>query len=227
MHVGRFGCGFLVAASMLSQTVVAPANAQAGDLVAHNGFEACWSLALTKPQFLSLLQSSIEGQTYCIAPSSGTLSGSVSGTYTACDTPACSGGVHGCPVTLHSGAWTGDFAAGSFSGPGSADDVVVPVSYDVGFSGTCNVTISGIGLNYAAGYAEQADGNNGDYLVALNEATVTVTGYTAGGSDPVCTVAASQVGPQAVSQAQTTGSALLTDQLTTATVGKSLCPLTP
>ncbi|MEO8803728.1 MAG: hypothetical protein ABI304_10250, partial [Rudaea sp.] len=43
-------------------------NAQTVDLVTHNGFEACWSKALAKPQFLGLMQSSLENQTTCVGP---------------------------------------------------------------------------------------------------------------------------------------------------------------
>src|SRR5512141_1039238 len=74
---------------------------RAGDLVAHNGFEACWSKAVTVAQFTGLMQSSIDGQTTCVAQSSGSCGTSC--TFTACNTAACSGGAIGCPVTLHSG----------------------------------------------------------------------------------------------------------------------------
>src|SRR5512144_2605504 len=36
------------------------------DLVIHNGFEACWSTAITKPQLRDLLKSTIDGRTGCI-----------------------------------------------------------------------------------------------------------------------------------------------------------------
>jgi len=201
------------------------AQVQVSTLISHNGFEDCWSWALTKANFLVQLESLIDGATFCVAPSSGTVTG---GTYMACNTPACPGGASGCPVTVHSGIWNGDFGTGAFSGPGSADDVSVPISYTVfGVPGSCTVTISSIVLSYSANYALQPDGNSGDYMAALNQAQVAVTSYGTGGSDPVCTEAASQVGPQAVTQAEATASTLLFDQFDASTVGESVCPLVP
>ena len=42
------------------------ANAVAGDLVDHNGFEACWTHATTKSAFLTAMRDAIDGVTTCV-----------------------------------------------------------------------------------------------------------------------------------------------------------------
>lgn len=200
--------------------MLAVSTACAADLVIHNGFEACWSQALTKPQFLSLLQSTLDARSGCIAPQTGTSSAI---TYAMCNTAACAGGAMGCVVTTHAGAFSGDFGSGVFSGPGSTDNIVVPITTSIG---PCVLTISNVTLNYAPSYTVQADGNSGDYMAALLQSPLTVTNHTFSGNT-LCNTLASLYGAQLITQIETSGSATVADLLQAATVGESVCPLTP
>src|SRR5215831_14849783 len=103
---------------------------RAGDLLAHNGFEACWSKALNAAQFLELQQSTIEGATACVAQSSGSVPG-LGTSYQVCDTPACPGGNVGCPITLHANPFGGDFETGVFSSTGSTDSISVHITHSL------------------------------------------------------------------------------------------------
>lgn len=200
--------------------------AQAADLVIHNGFEACWSSALTKPQFLDLMQTSLDGASSCIGPQSSTQNGI---TVTACNTNACAGGATGCPANVHvpNGAFTGDFGTGTFAGAGSMDDIVVPVTFTGTINDTCTITLSAIALAFAPDYMFSADGNSGNYAAALTQAPVSFTSYTATGSDVFCQGAVSQYGPQLKSAAEAQGTVLTEARLRSSTVAQSICPLTP
>jgi hypothetical protein len=206
--------------SVCVSMILAIPAACAADLVSHNGFEACWSQALTKPQFLSLLQSTLDAHSGCVAPQTGT-SGNIS--YTICNTAACAGGAMGCAVMTHAGVFSGDFGSGVFSGPGSADNIVAPVTTNFG---SCALTISNIQLNYAPSYTVQADGNSGDDMAALLQLPLTVTNHTFNG-DASCTSLANLYGAQLITQIETSGSTMVANLLQAATVGESVCPLTP
>jgi len=198
----------------------------AGDLVDHNGFEACWSQAITDSQFFGLMQSSIEGQTLCVAQSSGSCGPGC--TYHACDTPACPGGATGCPVTLHSDAFGGDLAGGIYGADGSADDIGVHLSYSVNtFPATCTITATGIVLSYALGYTLQNDGNNGLYSASLNQTLLSVKNYSASADSANCSAFVSAFGPSFVQQVQAAGSTYIATLEAPTTVGESVCPLTP
>jgi len=202
-----------------------PHRATGADLVIHNGFEACWSRAVTDVQFYGLMQSAIEGTTICVPPQSG---GGGGATYSACDAPACPGGASGCPITLHSGPFSGNLAGGAFEAAGSADDVNVDVAYQVlGIPGSCTVAVGNITLTYSLGYTMQVDGNNGLYAASLDQAVVTVANdYTV---DPgTCATLASLIDsllPAVVGQVESEGAAVITELETPATVGDSLCPV--
>jgi len=207
------------------------ARAQTVDLVIHNGFEDCWSQALTKPAYLTLLQSSLEGQTGCIPQSSGTttISGFGDVNYTACYTTACPGGNIGCPVTVHSGPFSGDFGSGAFSAPGTADNVSAPVMLSGALSDTCTITASNIALTYSPYFHITPDGNSGDYMAYLTPASaVTITSDNFSGSDFDCTLAASSsVTSQINTDAETVATAQMVSTLDTTAVALSVCPLTP
>jgi hypothetical protein len=198
-----------------------------GDLVTHNGFETCWSAALTKPQFLDLLRSGVDGQTGCVPPSGGTvtLPGFGSVAYTACTTPACPGAVPGCPVTTHAGTFSGDFATGIFSGAGSADTVQVPVS-SAAF-GTCTLVLSNITFAFAPAYVLDPDGNSGVHASALVQAGVTSSYALSASGGALCSLLPGLVEPQLHPQLDATASAAYAEQLTATTVGQSVCPLVP
>jgi hypothetical protein len=217
--------------AILLLAAAAAAHAQTVDLVAHNSFEDCWSKALAKADFLTLLQTSIEGQVSCVAQSSGSIStafGNVN--YTACYTAACPGATIGCPVTVHSGTFGGDFSSGAFSAPGTADDVSVPVSYSGALTGTCTVTVSAITLTYSPYFYIVPDGNNGDYMAYLTASSaVTVNSDSFSGSDLFCSLAASDtsVTSQINTQAQMVATNAMIADLTATAVDQSVCPLTP
>lgn len=202
-------------------------HAALSDLVTHNGFEACWSQAITQTQFLALQQATIEGAVACVPQSGGSITG---GTYSACNMPACPGGVTGCPITLHSGAFSGNFSSGTtmFSAAGSADDIVIDISYTV-FSvpGTCTITFNNVNLGYSLYYTLQPDGNSGLYAVSLDQAIMLVDdGYgTVGGG--VCADLAQVYASSIVPQAESLGSDLIATLEEPATVGEAVCPLTP
>lgn len=209
----------LVSLSLLAMSAF---NAQAVDLVTHNGFEACWSQALTKPQFLGLMQSSFDNQTFCMQPQTLNLSGFP---VTLCNTPACAGGQSGCPVTLHSGAFSGDASSGTFGGSGTADDVTVPV----GGTLNCEVDVANIDATINPDYNVIADGNNGVYTASLTQAPVSLDGsqITFSTTDFGCQAALAGLGNTLVSQLETAVTAVAEAQLRAATLDKSICPLTP
>lgn len=199
------------------------------DLIAHNGFEACWSQAITQTQFLGLQQSGIEGAVACVPQSTGLVI--TGGSYSLCNTAACPGAVTGCPITLHSGPFGGTFSGGpaSFSATGSADDIVVDVSYTLfTIPGSCTITASNISLGYALDYTLQADGNSGLYAVSLDQAMMVVeNGYVLDGSDASCDIIVAAAGSLIIGQAEAAGANLLAAIEEPATVGESVCPLTP
>ena len=207
--------------------------AQTVDLVTHNGFEACWSHALTETAFLQFLQSSIEGLKACVPPTSGTFNAGFGDiNYSACNSLGCANNTAlGCEVTLHSGAFTGAFGTNdaSFSAPGSADNVSGPLTFSGALSGNCTVTVSNITLTYEPDFYVTPDGNLGDYMAYLTAATtVTINSddISVSGADFSCAVANSYAGfvkPTINTDAESAA----TTQLTGMQAGESVCPLTP
>ncbi|HET8900119.1 MAG TPA: hypothetical protein VFN09_15230 [Rhodanobacteraceae bacterium] len=199
-------------------------SAQTVELVSHNGFEGCWPSALSKQGFLDLLRSEIDGQSACIAPQSGSASGF---TYTTCNTAACGGGALGCPLTVRAGAFTGDVSSGSFSAPGSVDDIQVPISYSGPLSGTCTITASDITLSYGPVFHVTDDGNNGKYMAYLTPATsVTLTAYNLSGSDAICQGLIDANNTDAIKTQMEQAAAEQVVQALSA-ANASVCPLTP
>jgi hypothetical protein len=124
-------------------------------LLMHNGFEACWVSAKTKPQFLELVRASIDGTTACIPVQSGSQSGIG---YTICNVAnGCGAGLAGCVVSMQAGPFSGDFVAGHFTGPGTTSDISVPVTTTV-FS-PCTISLTAISLGYTLDYLMQTDGS--------------------------------------------------------------------
>ena len=191
------------------------------DLISHNGLEACWSRALTKPAFLELVHTTVDNSTLCVAPFS-TISGS------ACITPACPGAVVGCPITIHSGPFAdgGSFIAGRFSASGSADNVTVPAL--VAPSNSCIYTASNIAIGYAPAYAFTDDGNHGSYAALMNQVALTLTNsFGTDSGVPDCQIAAANIGSVFAAYVQATLSLDLRQKLQTATASQSVCPLSP
>jgi hypothetical protein len=198
-------------------------SAGAGDLIDHNGFEACWSKAITSSTFYGSMQSAIEGATICVAQSGGSCG--VGCTYNACYTAACPAAATGCPVVLHSDAFTGTLASGIFGANGSTSNIDVPVNINNGAI-VCTVTASNVTLSYALGYTMQADGNNGLYSASLDQTLMTVNaGYSLGSANATCQSLAQFLAPGFVQQIQTAGAQLLLTLEQPATVGESVCPL--
>lgn len=205
------------ARSVALLVAAASGQAPAADLIDHNGFEACWSQAIAKPVFLYELYFSIEGAPGCISASNGDPS--------ICNTSNCTPGVPGCPVTLHAGVFSGDFGSGDFNGPGSIDDF----STQVTMSGiTCTASISGMTVAYAPAYSLSADGNNGVYAGALNDVQITVPQNAisiTGGFG--CAQAANSFAGYVAQNLGNAIHAAATATLAPATVGESVCPLSP
>lgn len=141
-------------AFVLVLLVASPARA---DLVFHQGFETCWSAAITRDDFLARLRNQVDGRTACLPPQSGSQSGIA---YTICNTPGgCGDGVAGCPLSVQSQAFTGDFIAGHFSAPGSTANISVPLTTSV--FGNCTISISGVTLTTTLDYLMRLDGVDG------------------------------------------------------------------
>ena len=212
-----------LARAMLFSTLLFSAIQAHADLVFHQGFETCWTPSSTKTQFLDSLRTSIDGLHGCMPQQSGTTSGV---TYSVCGTPACDGGAVGCPIVLHAQAFSGDFPTGTFSGPGSADDITLPVSYTGVVSGACNKVLSAIVLTYNPDYTMLTDGP-GVYSDALAQVAVTINSYTLGGTS--CGALDTLVN-QAITNGITQAQSAATQAIATAlapTVGVTTCPLTP
>jgi len=191
------------------------------DLISHNGLEACWSRALTKPAFLELVHTTVDNSTLCVAPFS-------TASATACLTPACPGAVVGCPITIHSGSFAdgGSFIAGRFSASGSADNVTVPAL--VAPSNSCIYTASNIAIGYAPAYAFTDDGNHGSYAALMNQVALRLTNsFGTDSGVPDCQIAAANIGSVFAAYVQATLSLDLRQKLQTATASQSVCPLSP
>ena len=214
------------AAALIGMALIAPGAlfAQTADLVAHNGFESCWSQALTKPQFLGLMQSSLENQTTCVGPQT---TSSFPFVITTCNTAACPGGQMGCPVTLHSGTFSGDFPTGTFQASGGADDFSVPVIVTGPSSLSCTVDISSVTLTFAPDYSMIADGNSGLYAAELTQSPVTLNSVTAFSTDTTCNSLANSNKSILTAPAEAAATAAVEAQLRASTLARSICPLTP
>jgi hypothetical protein len=214
-------CGGVRAAIAFAAVLMVVDAARAADLVDHNGFEACWTHAITEPEFLELEQSAIDGLTSCVSPSSGI-------GYSMCSQQNCPKNAVGCPVTTHAALFNGAFAAGSgnhHTSSGSTDTITIDVSY---FPGSCTITISNVALDYALDYTLQADGNSGLYSVSLDQSTLAVqNGYVLVGSDLVCQGLASSLTATLISQIETEGAAGIAALERLVTVGETVCPVPP
>ena len=199
---------------------LASPSAGAVDLVSHQGFEICWATAVTKPAFLTAMRNSIDGGGSCIPPQSGSNSGA---TYTACGAPnGCGAGIAGCPVTIHSAAFTGDFMTGAFSGPGTVEDIAIPISYSIPFLGTgnCVLNLTAIVTRYDLDYLMRLDGLDGVYTDDLAAPVATIVSYTRSGCEII-----GAVPPAAITAAQDAIGAGIEPALRTNTVERAVCPL--
>jgi hypothetical protein len=213
------GLGLLAASACSTAQMGSP------ELVSHNGFEACWSKAITKPQFLSLLKSTIDGTLGCILYASYADAGF---NWEICNTPACPNMSGGCPVTLRAGTFSGDFAPGAytagFSGPGTTDDISIPVTYynDV-TGGSCTLKLTNLTQTYSPFVYVLPDGNNGDNIWGMDFLTVTFDTHVASSADSNCLTQEQTL----ISYAQSAASIQSAIPLFDAVADESVCPLTP
>lgn len=209
----------VIAASVL---LAGAMDAPAADLLIHDGFETCWVTAQTRAQFLESIRSSIDGTSACIPPQSGSQSGV---SYTVCgNANGCGSGVAGCPVAIQAGTFSGDFASGHFVGPGTASDIVVPISTTV--FGSCNVNLTGINLGYTLDYLMQTDGTDGVYSLDMLAPAVAIASYsTSNNCNPVLAGLISSYVPQAIGQAEAAAAAAIEPGLRANTLERSVCPL--
>lgn len=193
------------------------------DLVYHQGFETCWSAALTKVEFLTRLRNQVDGRAACLPPQSGSQSGI---SYTICNAAnGCGSGVAGCPVMVQSQAFTGDFATGHFSAPGSTADLAVPVTSTLG---SCTVNITSVALTTTLDYLMQVDGTDGVYAEDLQAPLVDITNYaTSNNCNPIMAGLIASYIPQAVANAEAGAAQAIEPGLRAQTVGQAVCPLTP
>ncbi len=194
------------------------------DLVYHQGFEVCWSAAITKTDFLVRLRNQVDGRTACLPPQSGSQSGIA---YTICNTAnGCGTGIAGCPLAVQSQAFTGDFVAGQFSAPGSTADISVPLTTSV--FGNCTISITGVALATTLDYLMQTDGTDGVFAVDMQTPLVDITNYaTSNNCSPIVAALIAGYIPQAIADAEAGAAAAIEPGLRADTIGQSVCPLTP
>lgn len=199
-------------------------TASAADLVAHHGFEICWATALAKPAFLTAMRNSIEGGTSCVPPQSGSNSGA---TYSACNAPdGCGTGVAGCPVTIHSDAFTGDFMTGAFTASGTVDNIAIPISYTIPFfgPGSCTLNLTAIVTRYDLDYLMRLDGLDGVYSEELATPTATIVTYLRNGCSTIEPLIAPAIAG-AITSAQDAVAAAIEPTLRSNTVERAVCPI--
>lgn len=218
-------CRAWLSACLALGAVTFVTGAKSDDLVSHNGFEPCWSSALTADSFLQLLVASTSGRDVCIAPAQD---GSL------CANSLCSDGSPGCSVTLRSGQHTpifispGDPGSARFDGSTGFDPFSVPVVVPV--VGACTLNIpdtADVLVVHQLNYALRPDGNSGYYLFNAS-ALATMTGLSDNDASlsgsPACQLASLGLG-----FFLSTISDQLSEQIAAAilsrTSGQSLCPL--
>lgn len=199
------------------------APASAAELLFHQGFETCWVPGQTKTQFLETVRSSIDGTSACIPAQSGSQTGV---SYTVCATAnGCGAGVEGCPVSISAGSFSGDFANGLFTGPGTAANITVPITTNIFPS--CSISLNAISLGYTLDYLMQTDGIDGVYSVDLMPPGVVISNYMLTNID--CdAILFSLIGSNvatAITGAEANASAAIEPGLRADTLGQSVCPL--
>jgi len=162
-------------AGIAMAAMTANAFGQTSDLVAHNGFEQCWSKALTKDAFLNLLAATVEGTDACIpaAPDGS-----------SCATTTCGDGSAGCAVTLRAGQYSyGQILPANEYMQVNASTGFDPFSMPVVVPtiGPCTMNFidtSNVVIQSPLVYSLQPDGNSGSLASGLIVGTSTVSGLT-------------------------------------------------
>lgn len=215
---------FRVAAGIAMAATIASAFGQTSDLVVHNGFEQCWSKALTKDAFLNLLAAAVEGTEACIpAAADGS----------SCATTTCGDGSAGCGVTLRAGQYSyGQILPANEYMQVNASTGFDPFSMPVVVPtiGPCTMNFidtSNVVIQSPLVYSLQADGNSGFFASELIVGASTVIGLT---SDKVSLTGS--FGCQLANFSVSFFISTLGDELAQTfpsayapTIGESLCPL--
>ena len=213
---------------------------RAGDLLAHNGFETCWSHASTVADFENLLTNSAEGVVACIPPAPNA-------TPATCATingtpPTCPGGIPGCPVTLRakgpSIVENGPLVAKGVDGFGSivgVDSFSMPIIVQ-GADCTATITnsdptsLQAISIQYLIDFNAAPDANGGGYIASVNPISSVVVNnlmssqVAISGSSFFCS--SSFVPLSSLSAALASAiPAAMPDAQVGVTVGDSICPL--
>lgn len=211
-----------VGAALVSAMSASPATA--AGLLFHDGFETCWVTAKTKPQFLESIRTSIDGTSACVPAQSGSEGLLI---YTVCNTTnGCGVGVAGCPVSISAGTFSGDFVAGQFTAPGTAADIMVPITTN--FFPACSVSLNTITLGYTLDYLMQTDGVDGVYSNDLMAPAVAITNQVLTNIDCDAGLFGLLGGnvAGAVAAAEASAAAAIEPALRANTLEQSVCPLT-
>jgi len=203
-------------------------GADTPDLVAHHGFETCWSGAQTVSSFAAELNAAAEGYPACIAASSGT--------NPTCNDSLCNG-APGCPMTLRSGSV---MPADPFASQGMAqlnttvgiDPLVIDA---VAFGSHCIVTISDTSTLVAQSQLQfpiGSDGNFGLYVnspLAVNNTFISglaSSDYTVGG-DILCFIAGSLIPASSIEATLANAIEGALHEVQSVGVGETICPYPP
>lgn len=204
-----------------------PARAEIADLVVHNGFEACWSGAVTQDVFTAGASAPMEGAQGCI-PASDPMA-----TVSWCNASTCNG-APGCPITFRSGM--ASYLSGNSTGSARYDvsGGFDPFSADTAISGShCTLTVTNTSsgkVDYSLYLNLIADGNNGIYtesVGAINNTAVSgisSSDYSLSG-DFTCSVITFQA-TWVASMVQSAASDSL-PEIMSADLGESICPYSP
>lgn len=215
----------LLAAAGLS---FAASAADTPDLVAHHGFESCWSGALTVSGFAAELNAAVEGYSTCIAASSGTTP--------TCNDSLCNG-VPGCPMTLRSGSVVpGLFDLQNGSARFDASVGIDPLVIDMVVSGNhCIVTITDTSTLVSQSQLQfpiGPDGNFGLYVnspLAVGNTSVTglaSTDYALSG-DLACYIAGALIPASVIENQLASAIQDVLYDVEQPAIGETLCPYPP
>ncbi|MEO6297920.1 MAG: hypothetical protein ABIO74_12530 [Dokdonella sp.] len=214
----------LVAAGLICTA----AGADTPDLVAHHGFEVCWSAALTVDGFAATLNSAVEGYSTCIAPTGGSTP--------QCNDSICNG-APGCPMTLRSGSVVPAYfdpqnGAARFDASGGIDPLVIDL---VVMGAHCVVTINDTSTVVSQSQIHVpivSDGNFGWYTVSpLIASNTTVSGlrstdYAVSG-DFVCYAGGSFISPSTIQGQLASAIEDAWSEAERVAIGETICPYPP
>jgi hypothetical protein len=219
-------CGGWLLACLASGAVVCAPVASSNDLVSHNGFEPCWSNALTADSFLQRLGASTSGREVCLPPAEDGSS---------CADVVCSNGSPGCSVTLRGGEHVpvivapGDPGSLRYDGSTGFEPFSMPVV--IPLVGACTLAFidtSDVRVQHQLLYQLRPDGNDGYYTFDAHAANVAASGLadddvSLGGSLG-CLLASPGLSFYLGLIQDQVGSAI-TQAIFSETEGRSLCPL--